>query len=93
MRPENRLIREKKRDKSMAFGHWKQKYAVRPGNCKIPGLTAYFIGCRPENAPADRKMIKIFQKTGLTAYFIGCRPEASEYRAAETNTTTVQKAA
>lgn len=25
VRPQNRLIREKKRDKSMAFGHWKQK--------------------------------------------------------------------
>jgi len=71
VRPENRLIREKKRDKSMAFGHRKQKYAVRPGNCKISGLTAYFVGCRPENAPADRKNDQNIPENGSHGVF--CR--------------------
>ena len=61
VRPQNRLIREKRGINTMAFGHWKQKYAVRPGNCKIP-VSRHPVGGPGRTLQQIEKMIKIFQK-------------------------------
>lgn len=63
------IDKREKRDKSMIFGHWKKKCVVRPGNCKISGLTTYFIGCRPGNVLAGRENDQNISENGSHGVF------------------------
>ena len=62
------IDKREKRDKSF-LGTGRKKCVVRPGNCKISGLTTYFIGCRPGNVLAGRENDQNISENGSHGVF------------------------